>query len=344
MSLPELFTDAAAQPASTVDVEATWRRGRRRRAARAAGGAVALAGVLAVAVLTVPNLLLADVERVDLAGPAADSADTPPPAQPEPTAADVPERPWEELTLPEALDRLIAVNQAALPPDPAAGDVLLTHTVKAHPAYSPPHDVWEVTLHSEIVAPDGTRADRGGAVAEGLDPGADFRAVVAGADLEAMLATPPNGYQAPHDVDGDGVADPVGAALTDALLTEAEALPADLTAGPDGSSRLDLVVDALVGTVPSPQARARALAVLRGIDPALMEYRGFVPDLLGREGIGIVARLAVDGISGERMLIFSPETGALLGWESRFGAEPGAEPVLMEMAAIRDERLVDALP
>lgn len=107
----------------------------------------------------------------------------------------------------------------------------ITELVEAHPAYSAPEPdqphLWEVTLRSQIVAPDGTRSDAGGIVAEGLDPGTDLRTVATGADLDARLATLPSGfYQPAHDVDGDGVPDPVGAALTDVRLTEAEAMAA----------------------------------------------------------------------------------------------------------------------
>lgn len=66
MPLPDLLEDAAATPADRVDVELLWRRGR-RRARTVAGAAGALAGVVAVAALTVPSLLGQDTEEVDLA-------------------------------------------------------------------------------------------------------------------------------------------------------------------------------------------------------------------------------------------------------------------------------------
>lgn len=65
-------------------------------------------------------------------------------------------------------------------------------------------------------------------------------------------------------------------------------------------------------------------------------------DLLDREGIAIVA--THPGDLGETTMIFSPDTGALLGEEYLWAPDAESEPELTGLTAVVDERIVNALP
>lgn len=334
MSLDELFSDAAARPAQPVDVDELWRHGRRRRRAGLAGSAAAaLAGVAAVAALAVPNLLLRDVDRVGLtpAGPAAA---------------------WDDLTLTEALDRLIAVNRAQPPLAPTGGDVRIsTHLWASRDPEQVPSDQREplqpvqaepfvVFLNARAEAPDGALATWVVPVAEDV-PEADVATVVAGADLETLQAQQRfETVPVELDDDGESVEDEDGfiygerSAEIPQLLEEAEALAAD----PRDERVIEVAMSAIRGTVPAPQDRARALEILRRLDPAPFEYRGVVRDLLGREGVAIAT---VDQW-GSSVMIFSPDSGALL--QEEFSSMYEGAPATSLVITTVEERVVQEMP
>lgn len=317
MSLPELLERAAASPTGAVDVDRLWHRGRRRRRrvqAAAGGGVAALA--IAGALLLIPEP--GGVVLVPGLPPETASALPLPPPSAAPTEA--PPADWPDLTLAEALERLITVNESA--PAGLADGVRVTRTVHAsrNTDGGTGASTLGIDVHEARRTPDGYGTTWRAPVAEGLDPAASperLRAIVAATDLDGLV------LELEYDLSEGVIPSEAGPNPTiEDMLALAEEfaatvlpspLPSELeTKRPPHASAADAVIDTLRQRVPSPQQRIRALHVLAGLDPSVVQYGGVARDLLGREGIAIV--LLDPPIEGRRAtLTFSPDTGELLG-------------------------------
>lgn len=331
MSLHDLLEEAAAAPAARIDVDELWRRGRRRRVRARVGvvGVVAVVGLLGLTAV-VPDLL-PPRQAVGFAPPDPG----PPLASPPSAATPGPEPSWEQLTLDEAVAALVAVNQTAPTPSPSHDRVV--HTVGAYLDTTIDSGGTSSELRVELrelrVAPDGSGSIGSAAIAPPLPPGTsadELRALVEQADLDRLpLQTQTT---APGELDVVEATD---------LLAEAEREAADPTLPTEGESErpprahaFTTVADALRETAPGPDLRVRALTVLGRLEP-YVEYRGPVRDLLGREGVGIAG---LDPANGTRhTLIFSPETGEVLGEEQVLltSADPALPaPALLSLTAV----------
>lgn len=346
MSLPDLLDRAAARPSGAVDVDRLWQRGRRRRRAvqAAAGGGVTAVALLAVLALSGVLSLRPGVVLVPPAPPLETATAVPLP-QPQPVPTPTPPAAWPDLTLAEAIDRLVTVNESA-PAGPRDG-ARVTRSLGAAVSTNGGTgiSVLNLTARELRLDPDGSVTILGAPIAEGLHPTTTperLREIVAGTDLDALVLTPEHRSSAPA---ADGESGPVP--TVDDMLTEAEALaatvlpsplPAELkTERPPQASAANAVADALHEGVPSPQQRIRALRILSGLDPEIVQYGGVVRDLLGREGIAIVLLdPPTDGRSNT--LVFSADTGEQLGAIGKDApAEPGRSPTYSMFAVLSAE-------
>lgn len=353
MSLPDLLERAAARPSGAIDVDRLWQRGRRRRRAvqvAAGGGVAAVALLAALALSTLPS----DQPGVILVpGPESETATAVPLPAPSPTETQAPtpaptlaeSAEWADLTLAEALDRLVTVNESALA-GPTDG-VRVTRSLGAYASTDGGTGVTVLNLTARELRlnPDGSGTIWGAPIAEGLDPGTTperLRAIAAATDLDALV------LERETDLTDGVIPSEAGPNQTvEDMLALAEefaatVLPSPLpqereTERPPQASAANAVADALRESVPSPQQRIRALRVLAGLDSSIVQYGGVVRDLLGREGIAIV--LLDPPQAGRRnMLIFSPGTGEQLGSIGEDApAAPGQPPTYSMNAVLSAE-------
>lgn len=307
------------------DLDAFMRRAQRRRTATRTVGTIAALVVVAAGVAAVqaarPNTTVyLDAGTGGSAAPSDEGAPTPRSGSADATSLDA------------AIDRLVAANRQA-PPRPVPGDpgeVLIQRTYAIWGSASVRGD--ETTHALEVVWYE-NRTDHLGdteIVREGLgevEPTGDLAALRRQAAPLIDRGLP----EAVETMEGSSSGVHAEQALQEAELDaqgSSEPAPGS-TERPDQAHAFMRAADALrVGL--QPQDRIRALGVIRELDPSLVEYRGAVKDLLGREGIGIAGRDG-DGWGAPRwdVLIFDPETGDLMGEYSEFtdGAEVGAPPV-----------------
>ncbi|MBW3663290.1 MAG: hypothetical protein KY469_09350 [Actinobacteria bacterium] len=333
---------AAATRMSEDALEVMERRHARRRLARwplALGlAAVSVAAVAGAAILTAPT---------EQAGP--DPAANPPrdprpvdaPVAAEPTALPAVQPNWDELTLHEAVDHLIALNEARPAPAPLVPGqerVVLTVGAALHTTVGPAgtHTVRYLAQEQIRVAADGSMRYAERVLAEDVPVTAtldELRAIVADAD-----DTPPFPEPTPLEPIDDPALDEAEA------LSHGSAAPAPgRTERPDQSYAFMRMLDAFRYTlVPSPEHTIRALRIIRGLDDAIVDYRGTFEDLIGRE---VVAFAGFDHANDAWMVaLFDPETGAFVGEFDEFtqpleGMEGVEPPVVGSIGALVSETI-----
>jgi hypothetical protein len=195
--------------------------------------------------------------------------------------------PWDQLSLDQALDRLIDASAEA---PQAAGDVWITTRLDV---VSTDPGVADVLLWSEAVDYDGTWTRAAEPVAEAVAAD-EIAAVLEGTDLDGLVARLRYGAEEGGDIAGR-------------VLDEAEALVAS-----DPERAITLAVEVLHGAPPARE-RARALGVLRDLDTPQLDYAGPVRDLFGREGVAM--RVTYPDHPEASVLVFSTSDGALLQQE-----------------------------
>lgn len=280
---------------TTIDDEAFEALERRRTHRRLAGWPLAFglaaAGVAAVAAVAV---LTATTET----------------ASPDPLApggATVDEA-WEDLTLAEALDRLIALNEARPAPAPLApGQERVARVVGAAIHQIDGEDGLETYRY---VAEEEWRYTAAGTARVGERIIADTAPITETlADLQQRVAADAGGT----------IADLRPADLSDrAAMLEAEALShgsAEPTPGrterPDQAYAFMRMMDAFRFGATAPTDVIEGLRIIERLDASLVEYRGPVEDLLGRPAIAIGGYdLANDSWN---FVLFDPQNGAFVG-------------------------------
>lgn len=285
MSLPELLERAAARPAGSVDVDRMWRTGRNRRRRTQAAAVGVLAAAAVAAALVLPGLTPGDGVVLLPAPPPADAVPvSPPPAPPTPTP--MPTRTpadWQDLTLAEALDGLIAVNETA-PAVPIDG-VRVTRTVVA---WLSGLDESEEKMLELVVIDTRRLPDRSGTMSISpipgllaLDTSAErLREIVGATNLDGLTVREVHTYDPGEMYPEDqetllAGAETLATAPDEPRESETE-LPARVRAAFDAAYGLS-------ATVPSPPQRIRALRIFGGLGPEAVEYGGVERDLLGRE-------------------------------------------------------------
>lgn len=287
----------------------------RRAAPALAAAAAVVAGLLVMAQLNVKDTPV-DVADGTMGGTGAVTTATGPD--------------WDELTLPEAIDALIAANETADPrPTPGPGEVVVDRTYAIWSSTTVDGGTathqFELTLHEVRNASDGptrivrepiavvppsddpdTLRDAAAAHLEGFDP----RSVRRNAEASEVGSEHPGpGYDGGTwldrlDRDSRGSAEP----------------RPDTTEKPDQVKAFTNAAEALQSGL-GPEWRIDVLQAIARLDANLVEYRGLMPDLLGRQGAAIVG--FDDGI--RTTLIFDTETADLLGALTEVTLESGLD-------------------
>lgn len=310
-----------------LDIDELVQRGRRRTVAARSVAAVGIAGLLLGGVVVLDAIRPPAIVEVE-------------PAEEAPTADPEPEAGVDDLD--SAIEALIDANRSAQPrATPGEGQLLVERTSAIWMSGTVSGDHYsyelEVTRYETRTDADGTtrivRTALG--TVEPTDSLAELRAA-AGRYFE----DPPEGTEERYE--GGDPQEYAEDALAEAERDSrgsAEPIPGR-TERPDQAHAFIRAADALrVGL--QPEDRIRALEAIGHIDPSLVEYRGEVPDLLGREGIAIAGRDG-DGWGAPQwhVLIFDPETGDLLGEYQEFLGDGDEAPPITSYTA-RETMLVD---
>lgn len=320
-----------AEDLTPLDVHGIARRARRREvASRAVVAVVAVAG-LAGGIATLDAVLPDRGVYVGPGQPGVVDRESPRSGQTGPGAD--PGEAGDPGDLDEAIERLIEASRRA-EPRPVAdepGEVLVERTYAIWSATSvssvgTSHEL-EVTWYEARTDADG-RTEVFRQPLASLEPTDDLTALRDAAQQHFAAGAP--------EVEGEAMRGSGRRATVYAALDEAErdsrgsAEPAPgSTERPDQAHAFIRAADALREGL-QPEDRIRALEVIGRLDPSLVEYRGAVLDLLGREGIGIAGRDGDGwGATNWNVLIFDPETGDLLGEYTEFedGVEVDAPPI-----------------
>ncbi len=331
-----------------LDVEQIVHRARRQRTVtRAAGlvGAFALVagGVVAVqAVRPSGTVYVDDGANPGTGTPAVGGPGSDPAASPRTADATV----NDPGTLGGAIDDLIAANRRSSPRPVAdePDELLIERTYAIWNATTVDVGGGDATHALEVVWYE-TRTDADGHTEivreklEALEPSDDLAQLRR--EAQPHLNAGPSEPREP--LSGGDPRDHAAQALDEAERdSHGSAEPAPgRTERPDQAHAFVRAADALrVGL--QPNDRIRALQTIDRLDPELVEYRGSVKDLLGREGIGIAGRDG-DGwhATNWNVLIFDPETGDLLGEYTEFAGTARVDAPPITSYTAREAELVD---
>lgn len=309
-------------PAATglpLDVERLDRRGRHQRLATRVGTGALVLALLAGGAQVLPDLRPAGPLQVAGQG----GAEGPGGSGGSGDAAATGAVAWEELTAAEALDHLIAINDAAAGgPLLDAGTVIEVDAIHVGPVgidgavpegQVPGEPGWELTVTREaFTLTDGEGIREGGVAHLGSLP---------------FGATAPE-LQAVARAGRDRALEAASATLDDDFPTPAEALAAER----DDPAFLALMDHGSV--LAAPEYRRDALDAFRE-EVHLLDYRPDATDLLGRPGVAI----GMPGPAGTwHGLILDRETGAVLGWISE--AEVDGRTVIVAYGAVLRSEVV----
>lgn len=296
-----------------------------RRALPYATGIAAAFAALAFVVMGRADVPPADVTSGDTATTGSTG---------EATASDDATIAWGGLDRDGALDALADIAADAPPPPPVGpGERRVQQTTAVWSATTVEADgsdetILEVVLHEVWRGADGTISvvretlgevessgdpdvlqQRAAAVLEGFD-----RSTLTVESLPDAASTSPPG--------------PGGEGLLDIAEREAAGDPEPVegtTERPDHAHAVMTVADGFRDGL-EPAERARAFGILRSIDGRYLAYEGPVEDLRGREGVGFAYHDPANPGS-PTVLIFSTDTGELLGNLGRHSAESTAPPI-----------------
>lgn len=304
--LDELIRDAAREPGQLPDVDAAWKRGRRRHVLRTAGLTTGIATlVLAFVVGTVTVVTNRSTEPRFLDDPPAPEGTATSEDQGAVTTG------WESLTADQALERLAqaADRQAATYSEPEG---LFYHYQRSESRYQsatpgrPP--VITPKIRDEWIGSDGS----GRILESASEP--EFLTDEDEARYHAITGQPPEAHAIRMEF-GPGEL----SVQHDSLPADADAMEVELRrrVGPEPAPEAtEAPVDAKMRTAVSDLLRAPALppdvnaALLRTAKGLQFEYLGSREDPRGRHAI-VLAYETHDGWTRNELYL-SPETGALL--------------------------------
>lgn len=300
------------------------RRSRRRLAGWPLGIGLAAAGVAAVvgaALLVAPT----------------DSASPDPLA---PSGATV-EQDWADLTLDQAVDRLVVLNEGRSERAPlAVGQERVVRTVGAatHTGVEGEGSTVRYVAEEEVrIAADGTmrHAERV------IDASVPMTATLQ--DLQRIVAEPRHGAFSDFEPI-EPIDDPALVEAEQLSHGSAEPVPGR-TERPDQSYAFMRMLDAFrYAPLATPEDTISSLELIARVH-AVVEYRGLVQDLLGRDA---VAFAGYDHANASWMVaLFDPSTGAFIGeYEEYTAAFPGAEgvepPILGSIGVLVSETIEPA--
>lgn len=280
-----------------LDHDRLQRRGRRRRHVKRAGALAGVAAVVAAAVVAFPW----PGGDVTIDGGFAGSGEASGQQQ---DAVD-----WTELSVTEAIDRLIAINEEA-PAQPELTEgrhLLLRGYAATFSGRTNPDGTTEAYLSiaesQARIQPDRSGTERHEILVERIPvgtPADDIRAkAVEARDLDDQdAATVEETVPTPgKDLD----------AIAEDIASDTQPQPGQDDRPSQVTAFLDL--HNILPILHQPADRIRALELIGSIDRQWVEYRPHAEDLLGRTGVGIA------GVDGDRryVIIFDPESGAAMG-------------------------------
>lgn len=296
VDIKDRLQDTTPEGVPALDHQRLQRRGRRRRYVKRAGTMMAVTAAVVAAVVAIPW----PGSDVTIDGGYAGSGNRDPADQQ--AAADG----WENLSVTEAIDRLITANREATPPPELTGDrQLVMHGLSASFHGQTDGSAYLTVAESEVrLNPDGSGNEHHATLVERIPVGTPA-AQIRQAAIEARSADlePVDSWdEAPFPAgDLDDIADRI----------DADSYPPPGQDDRPSQPAAFLDLHDILPILHQPTDRIRALELIRSMDAKWLEYRPHAQDLLARTGVGIVGIDPVD--DGRHTIVFDPATGDVLG-------------------------------